>query len=103
MELGFIFFLSFGITLISDLEYSAYQEHDISKFSTDFGYRVVTESFAFIYYAIYYCVFLKGYVIRRNLLGVIVSSFCLVIIEHFIDKYIVSIGEKMIEKAEKMP
>lgn len=90
MELGFIFFLSFGIALISDLEYSAYQEHDISKFSTDFGYRVVTESFAFIYYSIYYRVFLKGYVIRRNLLGVIVSSFGLVIIEHFIDKYIVN-------------
>lgn len=88
LEFGFIFFLSFVIALISDLEYSAYEEHNIAKFSIDFGYRVVTESFALIAYSVYYWGFLKGYVFRRKLLGVILCSFAFVILNHLFDKYV---------------
>ncbi|WP_252792820.1 sensor histidine kinase [Mucilaginibacter flavidus] len=88
MEFGFIFFLSFAITLISDLEYSAYVQHNISKFSDDFGYRVVTESLALICYGIYYWGFLKVYVFRRSLLGVILCSIAFVILDHIFDKYV---------------
>jgi sensor histidine kinase YesM len=88
MEFGFIFFISFAITLISDLEFSAYEEHDIAKFSNDFGYRLVTESLILICYSIYYWGFLKVYVFRRNLIGVILTSLAFVIINRFVDKYI---------------
>ncbi|RKR82909.1 histidine kinase [Mucilaginibacter gracilis] len=88
MELGFIFFLSFAIALISDLEYSAYEEHNIANFKNDFGYRVVTESFALIAYSAYYWGFLKGYVFRRNLPGIILCSFAFVILDHLFNKYI---------------
>ncbi|MEP6611315.1 MAG: histidine kinase [Mucilaginibacter sp.] len=88
MEFGFIFFLSFAITFISDLEYSAYEQHNISKFSDDFGYRVVTESLELICYGIYYWGFLKVYVFRRSLLGVILCSFAFVILNHIFDKYV---------------
>lgn len=90
MEFGFIFFLSFGIALISDLEYSAYEEHDIAKFSNDFGYRVVAESFALICYAIYYWGFLKRYVFRRKLLGVIICSVAFVILKEVLNKYVLN-------------
>ena len=88
MELGFILFISFAISLISDLEYSAYEEHDIAKFSKDFGYRLVTESLALICYSIYYWGSLKVYVFRRSLIGVILTSLAFVILNRFVDKYI---------------
>lgn len=64
VELSFLLFLSFGVSLISDLEYSAYEKHDITKFAEDIGYRLITGSFSLITYAIYYFTFLKGYVWR---------------------------------------
>jgi sensor histidine kinase YesM len=88
MEFGFIFFLSFAIALISDLEYIAYEEHNISKFSNDFGYRVIAETLELICYGIYYWGFLKVYVFRRSLLGVILCSFSFVILNHIFDKYV---------------
>ena len=90
MEFGFIFFLSFAIALISDLEYSAYEEHNIAKFSDSFNYRVITGFFALICYSVYYWGFLKGYVFRRKLPGVILCSFAFVVLNHLFDKYIVN-------------
>ncbi|MFC0513607.1 sensor histidine kinase [Mucilaginibacter angelicae] len=88
MELGFIFFISFAISLISDLEYSVYEEHNIAKFSNDFGYRLVTESLELICYAIFYWGFLKVYVFRRSLIGVVLCSFAFVIFNRVFDKYV---------------
>lgn len=88
MELGFILFITFVITLISDLEYSTYEEHNIAKFSNDFGYRFVTESLDLICYSIYYWGFLKGYVFKRKVAGIIICSFTFVILDHLFDKYI---------------
>ncbi len=90
LEIGFIVFISFAISLISDLEYSAYEEHDITKFSKEYGYRLVTGSAALICYCIYYWGFLKVYVFRRSLIGVIMTSFAFIILDRLIEKYIVN-------------
>jgi len=87
-ELGFLFFLSFAVSLISDLEYSAYEEHNISKFSNDFGYRLVTESLEILVYGLYYWGFVKRYVFKRNLTGIILSAIAFVLFDHLFEKYI---------------
>ncbi|MES2111059.1 MAG: histidine kinase [Bacteroidota bacterium] len=88
MELGFLFFLSFAVSLISDLEYSAYEEHNISKFSNDFGYRLITESLEILVYGLYYWGFVKRYVFKRNLMGIILSAIAFVAFDHIFNKYI---------------
>src|SRR3569833_2146278 len=87
-ELGFLFFLSFAVSLISDLEYSAYEEHNITKFSNDFGYRLVTESLEILVYGLYYWGFVKRYVFKRNLAGLILSAIAFVLFDHLFEKYI---------------
>ena len=88
LEFGFIIFMSFGIALISDLEYSTYVQHDTYKFKDDIGYRFVTEIIEVFCYALYYWGFLKRYVFKRNLLAIILCSIAFVIFDHLVDKYI---------------
>lgn len=88
IELGFILFLSFGVTLISDLEYSAYVKHDISKFSEDFGYRLITESLEVLLYSLFYWIFIRRCVFKRNIVAVILCCIGFVIIDRVFDKYV---------------
>ena len=87
VELSCLLFLSFGVSLISDLEYSAYEEHDISRFADDIGYRLITGSFSLITYAIYYFAFLKRYVFRRKVIGIVLCSVGFVILDQLMDKF----------------
>jgi sensor histidine kinase YesM len=87
VELSFLLFLSFGVSLISDLEYSAYEQHDISRFAEEIGYRLITGSFSLITLAIYYFAFLKRYVFGRKVIGIILCSAGFVIIDQLIDKF----------------
>lgn len=87
VELSFLLFLSFGVSLISDLEYSAYEQHDISRFGEEIGYRLITGSFSFITYAIYYFAFLKRYVFGRKVIGIILCSVGYVIIDQLMGKF----------------
>ncbi|MGY3214906.1 sensor histidine kinase [Mucilaginibacter sp. HD30] len=87
VELSFLLFLSFGVSLISDLEYSAYEQHDIARFAEDIGYRLITGSFSLIIYTIYYFAFLKRYVFGHKVIGIILCSAGFVIIDHLMDKF----------------
>jgi hypothetical protein len=80
-ELIFLVFLTFVPTLISDLEYNGYEEHNVSGFYRDTGYRVVTGLMAILSYGAYYWGFLKRYILRRRLLGVILCSLGFVIFD----------------------
>lgn len=90
LETGFLFFLSFMIALISDLEYSAYEEHDVAQFTHELGYRVVTELLEMTLYGAYYWGFLKRYVFRRNIAGVIICTLGFIAFYHLFNKYIVN-------------
>jgi hypothetical protein len=90
LEASFLFFLSFMIALISDLEYSAYEENDISKFTRELGYRVVTEFLEMVLYGLYYWGFLKRYVFRRNVIGIIVCTLSFIALYHLFNKYIIN-------------
>jgi sensor histidine kinase YesM len=87
VELGCLLFLSFGVSLISDLEYSAYEQHDISRFAEDIGYRLITGSFSLITYTIYYFGFLKQYVFSRKVIGIVLCSVGFVIADQLMGKF----------------
>lgn len=90
IEFAFLFFISFMITLISDLEYSSYEQHDIFKFAQDIGYRILCGTFDFLTYGLLYWGFLKRYVFRRNILAVVVCLTGFVFFDHLFDKYAVN-------------
>lgn len=90
IEVAFLLFLSFGVSLMSDIEYSAYEKHDISHFSDDFGYRIVTDSLAFIEYAIFYWCFLKKYVFEKKRLGIFLSILIFLFLDKLYGKYVVN-------------
>ncbi|RYE27569.1 MAG: hypothetical protein EOP45_00795 [Sphingobacteriaceae bacterium] len=90
IEFAFLFFISFMITLISDLEYSSYEQHDISRFAEDIGYRLISGSFDFLTYGLLYWGFLKRYVLHRNILAVVICLTGFVFFDHLFDKYAVN-------------
>ena len=87
IELSLLLFLAFGVSLMSDLEYSAYEQHDITRFAEDIGYRLITGSFSLVTCAIYYFAFLKCYVFERKIIGIILCSVGFVIVDQLIYKF----------------
>ncbi len=87
IELCFLFFISFMITLISDLEYSSYEEHNILKFAEDIDYRIVCGAFDFIVYGLLYWGFLKRCVFNRNIAAIVLCLVGFVVFYHLSAKY----------------
>ena len=90
IELTFLIFISFLITLISDLEYSSYEERDISKFLVDLDYRLICGLFQFIAYGTLYWGFLKRYVFNKKIVALLLCLVGFVILYHLVDHYILN-------------
>jgi len=90
IELTLLIFISFLITLISDLEYSSYEERDISKFLVDIDYRLVTGMFKFIVCGILYWVFFKSYVFKNKIVAILLCLAAYVILYHLANQYILN-------------
>ncbi|WP_316833014.1 sensor histidine kinase [Pedobacter aquatilis] len=90
LEFGFLIFITFGISLVSDMEYSAYEEHNLSGFTRDFGYRLVTESLELICYCIFYWFFLKPCVLERKVLLAMISCMMFVLMHRVFEKYVIN-------------
>lgn len=88
IEVCFFIFITYGVAILSDLEYSYYEEHNIWNFAKAFEYRVYTEAFTLFFYAAYYWVFLKKYVFERRFVPIILSVFCFVILIQLYDRYV---------------
>jgi sensor histidine kinase YesM len=88
IEVCFFIFITYGVAILSDLEYSYYEEHNIWNFAKEIEYRIYTEAFTLIFYASYYWGFLKSYVFKRKLINVFLSIFCFVILIHLYDRYV---------------
>src|SRR5438477_570959 len=89
LELSFLFFLTFGIAIISDLEYSSREQHNIFNFTHGFTFRVVSSLLVLIPYGIYYWFFLKRYVFKRHLTGIILCTIGFAIFYAFYNSYFV--------------
>ncbi|WP_375443472.1 sensor histidine kinase [uncultured Fibrella sp.] len=90
LECLFLLFLCYGLSLISDLEYSTYEEHDVRKFTESLGYRVVTDFLKLLPYGLYYWGFLKRYVFQRNLVGILLATLGFVVVYHIFNQYVIN-------------
>lgn len=78
------------MSLISDLEYSTYEEHDVRRWTNSLGYRVVNDFLKLIPYGLYYWGFLKRYVFKRSITGMLLSTVGFVLVYHIFNKYVIN-------------
>ncbi|WP_158825836.1 sensor histidine kinase [Mucilaginibacter lacusdianchii] len=90
IELFVLFFISFMISIISDLEYSTYEQHDASRFAEDLDYRLVCGAFSFLVYGSLYWFFLKRYVLKSNIWGVLLCLTGFVFVNQLANHYILN-------------
>ncbi|WP_345954595.1 histidine kinase [Mucilaginibacter sp. PAMB04168] len=90
IELFVLFFISFMISIISDLEFSTYEQHDVSRFAEDLDYRLVCGAFSFIMYGGFYWLFLKRYVLKSNIWGVLLCLTGFVFVNQIANHYILN-------------
>jgi hypothetical protein len=97
IEVCFFVFIAYISSVISDLEYSYYEQHNILKFTSALEYRLVIGTFNFAFYGCYYWFFLKRYVYHKRIGAIILSSIAFMLISHIYDKFV------MYGSVSKMP
>ena len=88
IELGFILFLTFGLMIITDLEYSAYEQHNILRFTEGLRYRTITAVLLMISMGAFYWLLLKPAVFKRNIAGYLIAIVVYVVFFHFYNHYV---------------
>ena len=109
VEIFFFVFICYLSPIISDLEFSYYEQNNILRFAESIEARLVWGTYSFIFYTTYYWFFLKGYVFKKRVLPIILSIFFFIILSHLYDKYFMNytisrlnfLSEKMREKGLK--
>jgi sensor histidine kinase YesM len=89
LELSFLLFFTLGVGIISDMEYSSRERHNIFKFTYGFSFRVVSALLHIILYGTYYWFFLKRYVFKRKLTGIIMGTIGFAVFFAFYNSYFV--------------
>lgn len=90
IELFFFIFICYLGSIISDIEYSFYEENNVWKFTDALEYRLVVGTYSFVFYGIYYWVFLKSYVFRKKTLPILLSIVCFILLSHLYNKYLMN-------------
>ncbi|WP_199118767.1 sensor histidine kinase [Pedobacter sp. ASV28] len=90
IELIFFIFICYVGSIISDIEYSFYEENNLWNFTHALEYRLVIGTYIFIFYSIYYWVFLKGYVFKKKTIPIVISVAFFVVLSHMYDKYVMN-------------
>lgn len=88
IELCFFIFISYIVSIISDLEYSYYERHNIASFVESLENRIVYGSFAMATYSAYYWLFLKPYVFNKKIAAVIISMVIFFVVQHWVYAYL---------------
>ena len=88
IELLFLLFICYFSSIISDLEYSYYEEHNILNFTSSLEYRLVYGTYGFVFYGIYYWLFIKPFVFKKQTLYLILSIISFIILWHLYNKYV---------------
>lgn len=92
IEVFFFIFICYLGPIISDLEYSYYEEHNIFNFVAGLEARLVWGTFSFVFYASYYWCFLKRFVFKRQLLYILLSIVAFIVLSHLYNKYVMNLG-----------
>ena len=90
IEFTFFIFICYLSSIISDLEYSYYEEHNLLNFTKALEARLVWGTFSFIFYGSFYWLILKRYVFERKLLYILLSVAGFIIFSHLYDMYVMN-------------
>ncbi|MDQ7947706.1 MAG: histidine kinase [Pedobacter sp.] len=90
IEIFFFIFICYLGAIISDMEYSFYEEHRLLNFISALEARLVWGTFFFIFYGAYYWLFLKKYVFKRKTMAIVVSIAAFIILSHLYNKYVMN-------------
>lgn len=90
IEVFFFIFICYLGSIISDIEYSFYEKDNAWEFINALEYRLVIGTYIFLFYGIYYWVFLKGYVFKKQTIPIVISIICFIILSHIYDKFIMN-------------
>ena len=90
IEVLFFIFICYLGSIISDIEYSFYEENNAWSFIGALEYRLVVGTYVFLFYGIYYWVFLKSYVFTKQTIPIVISIICFVILSHLYDKFVMN-------------
>ena len=90
IEVFFFIFICYLGSIISDIEYSFYEEHNAWNFINALEYRLVIGTYIFLFYGVYYWVFLKGYVFKKQTITIVISVIFFIILSHIYDKFIMN-------------
>jgi hypothetical protein len=88
IEVCFFVFIAYISSVISDLEYSYYEQHNILNFTRVLEYRLVIGTFSFVFYGSYYWLFLKRYVYHKRIAAIVLGSVIFMLVSHLYDKYV---------------
>lgn len=109
VEILFFVFICYLSPIISDVEFSYYEQKNILRFAESIEARLVWGTYSFVFYTTYYWFFLKGYVFKKRILPIIFSIFFFIVLSHLYDKYFMNytisklnfLSEEMREKGLK--
>lgn len=87
VEVLFFVFICYLSPIISDLEFSYYEQNNILRFAESIEARLVWGTYSFIFYTTYYWLFLKEYVFKKRVLPIIFSIIFFIVLSHLYDKY----------------
>ncbi|MES3016588.1 MAG: sensor histidine kinase [Bacteroidota bacterium] len=86
-ELLFLLFLSYIRPVISDLEYSYYEEGNIWNFTQALEFRLVFGTISMILYSVFYWGFLKPLLFKKKTFYLVLSAVGYVVIYSVVNKY----------------
>lgn len=90
IEVLFLIFICYLGSIISDIEYSFYEEKHVSYFLKALEARIVWGTFSFIFYGTYYWCFLKGFVFNKKTTAIVISIALFILLSHVYNKYVMN-------------
>lgn len=90
IEVFFFIFICYLSSIISDIEYNFYEEHNAWNFVHALEYRLVIGTYTILFYGIYYWIFLKGYVFKKQTIQIVISIAFFIILSHLYDKFVMN-------------
>ncbi|RZJ88216.1 MAG: hypothetical protein EOO20_14205 [Chryseobacterium sp.] len=87
-ELSFFLFVSYGITILNNLEYGFYYKNDPWLFARQMESTIVWGTFTFLFYGVYYWIFLKRFVFERKTLYLVISLVVFIISFNLYNRYV---------------
>ena len=90
IELLFFLFICYFSSIISDIEYSFYEEKNAINFTKALEARLVWGTFSFLFYTTFYWIFLKRYVFEKKTISILISTALFIVLYHVYNKYLMN-------------